>query len=170
MPELLIIVKAGLYLLMAVSVVAALGAVLLPNIFHAALALIVTLLGVAGIFIALQAEFLAVVQILIYVGAVVTLIVFSIMLTQSIGDKSISQKSDLGLPAFATCVVLLAALLELVRLTPWPMRQATIEAHINVADLGRSLMGTYVFPFEVISVLLIAALVGAVVVAKKEKE
>ena len=170
MPTLLIIVKAGLYVLMAVSILAALAAVSLPNIFHAALALIVTLVGIAGIFIALKAEFLAVVQILIYVGAIVTLIIFSLMLTERFGDKSIRQKNELNLPAMATALVIFAALAELIHITPWPIKDATLASTVSVADLGRSFMGTYVFPFEAISVLLIAALVGAIIVAKKEKE
>ena len=163
-------VKAGLYLLMAVSVAAAIAVVTLPNILHAALCFVITLLGVAGIYLALHAEFIAVVQILLYVGAVMTLVIFAIMMTQHITDKSIAQKNQLGLPAFAAAMVFFAALSQLIFQTKWPVKPETVAARIGVFEIGQSLMGKYVFPFEVISVLLIAALVGAIVIARKESE
>ncbi len=168
MPSLILIVKAGLYLLMAVSAIAAIAVVTLPNILHAALCLVVTLLGIAGLYLALHAEFLAVVQILIYVGAVMTLVIFSIMMTEKIGEKSIPQKNNLGLSALSLSIIFFIFLTGIVCKAPWPIKKETLSATIGVFELGKSLMGTYVFPFEVVSVFLIAALVGAIIVAKKE--
>ena len=82
------------YGIMALSVIAAIGVVTLRNLFHAALFLAGVLLGTAGLFISLHADFLAMVQILIYVGAVLTLIIFAIMLTGRISDPSIKQKNN----------------------------------------------------------------------------
>ncbi len=169
METLVVIAKAGVYLVMAVSVLAALSAVCLKNIFHAALGLMVALLGIAGLYLALQADFLAVIQILLYVGAVVTLIIFSIMMTEQLGQPAQVSKNKLGLPALAACGLLTAGLVYLALRTPWPVR-AGGNAAVSTLDLGVALMGPYVFPFEVISVFLIAALVGAIVIAKKEKE
>ncbi len=168
MPTLYVIVKVGLYALMALSVFAAISAVTLPNIFHAALALIVTLLGIAGLYIALKAEFLAVVQILLYVGAVMTLVIFSIMMTEHIGDKTIVQKNNLSFPALGSAALLLGLLSIFLHRTPWPKRMAE-NITVTTVDLGKSLLGQYIFPFEVISVFLIAALIGAIMVAKKDK-
>lgn len=164
------VVKCGLYVIMAVSLLAALAAVLLRNIFHAALAFMITLLGVAGIFIALRADFLAAVQVLIYVGAVVTLIIFSIMMTEGLNNKIARLQNRLSLPAFAVCMVLTGIMIELVQRTPWPKQNSLHYVPVTAARLGESLMGAYVFPFEIISVFLIAALIGAVVVAKKDKD
>lgn len=166
MSELHAFVKFGIYAVMALSVLAAIGSVTLPNIFHAALGLIVALVGTAGIFIALHADFLAVVQILLYVGAVMTLVIFSIMMTERIADKSIPQKNNLSIPAILSCGTFLFLLIRMLRLTPWNLPAEPL-AHVNTYDLGLSLLGTYVFPFEVISVFLIAALIGSIMVAKK---
>lgn len=169
MPPLQVAVHFGVYLVMALTVLAALGVVLLPNLFHAALALAGTLLGIAGIYAALGADFLAAVQILIYVGAVMTLVIFAVMLTQRFGDKTIAHKNHLGLPAFAGAIVFLAALSRVILATPWPQKAPGAQ-RVTAAMLGHSLMKEFIFPFEVISVILIAALVGALVVAKRTKE
>ncbi len=169
MDTLTLIVKIGLYVLMAFTAIAAVCAVTLPNLFHAALALAGALIGVAGIFIALQADFLAVVQILIYVGAVMTLVVFAIMMTENITDKSVKQKNNLSIPALASVIILLMPLLGLINHTAWPIRSAQGNVHVTVMDLGKALMGSYVFPFEIISIVLIAVLIGAVIVARKDE-
>lgn len=158
--------QIGVYAVMAVTVLAALGAVTLPNIFHAALVLIVALLGIAGAFIALKAEFLAVVQILLYVGAVMTLVIFSIMMTERMADKSVVSRNKLSLPTFAGAGIFLFLLARLLYRTPWTLRTPA-GSTVTTADLGKSLLGPYVFPFEVISVFLIAALIGAIIIAKK---
>jgi len=163
-------VKLGLYIMMGVSVLAALGVVLVRNLFHAALCLVVALLGIAGIFFALHAEFLAVVQILLYVGAVMTLVIFAIMLTERFGDKTVKQNNNLSLPAMIGSVIFLAAMTRLLTNTPWIFREGSTGTPVDTYKLGEALMGTYVFPFEVISVVLIAALIGAVVIAKKDPQ
>lgn len=168
MPVLHTIVQAGLYVLMVITVLAAIGAVTLPNIFHAALSLMVALVGTAGIYIALHAEFLAVVQILLYVGAVMTLVVFSIMMTQGFSDKNVPQRNHLSLPAFSSVIIFGILLVGIFRRTPW-IEKASALVPVTVADLGKSLLLKYAFPFEVISVFLIAVMIGAIIIAKKEK-
>lgn len=167
--ELYLTVKIGLYVLMAVSVAAAIGVVTLRSVFHSALSLALTLLGVAGIYIALQAEFLAMVQILLYVGAVMTLVIFAIMLTERLGDKTIRQDNRQSVPAFLGATAFLGILAWVILKTPWPVREEAIAKRVSTGDLGNALMGIYVFPFEVISVVLIAALIGAIVIAKRDK-
>ena len=169
MPPLYLIVKIGLYALMAVTVVAAIGVVTLRNIFHSALALVLTLLGIAGIYIALQAEFLAMVQILIYVGAVMTLVIFAIMLTQRLGDKNILQNNSQSVPALLAMGAFLFLVSGVLQKTPWPVKKEFIQRNVTILDLGTALMNEFVFPFEVISVVLIAALIGAIVIAKRDK-
>ena len=166
-----IIIKSGIYALMAVCLLGALLSVLFRNLFHAALALTGALLGIAGIYLALHADFLAMIQILIYVGAIMTLVVFAIMLTERIGDKTIQAHSRQGWSALGGGVLLLTFLVRVIQTTPWPIHHpATLSASpaVTVMDLGKALLGTYVFPFEIISVVLIAALIGAIVVARKD--
>jgi NAD(P)H-quinone oxidoreductase subunit 6 len=169
MPVLTEFVRGGLYVLMGISALAAVAAVTLPHLFHAALALTITLLGVAGLFLAMHADFLAVAQILLYVGAVMTLIVFAIMLTENMGQPGERSRNHLGLPALAVSIILFMALFGLMRSTPWPVQAERASALVDPMVIGTAFMTDYVFPFEVVSVFLIAALIGAVAVARKEK-
>ena len=175
MTPLLLLAKISLYGVLALSLLAALGVVLLPNIFHAALCLVATLLGVAVIYLALQAEFIAVVQILLYVGAVMTLVIFAIMLTHRIGDQTIPQRNRQSLPAFLGVSIFAGLLGSLLLKMDWqalanPVASNGISLYgrSGTLVLGKALLGEYVFPFEVVSVVLIAALIGAIVIARKD--
>ncbi len=160
--------KFGIYAVMATVLVFALGVVTLRNLFHCALCLAAALIGTAGIYVALQAEFLAGVQILLYVGGVITLVVFAIMLTEHLAGKTLRQNNSQSLPALVGLAGFAALLIRLILKTPWPVTGTALKATAPVMELGRALMGTYVFPFEVISIVLIAALIGTVVIAKKD--
>ena len=164
-----LLIKIAIYTLMGASVFAALAVVGCRNLFHAALALIAVLLGVAGIFVVLQAEFLAMVQILLYVGAVMTLVIFAIMLTERIGDTHIPQNNQQSLLAATVLLSFLFFMTRLIQKVVWPVNETTLAARVGIEDLAKALLGTYVFPFEVISVVLIAALVGAIIMAKTDK-
>ncbi|MEY2425645.1 MAG: NADH-quinone oxidoreductase subunit [Actinomycetota bacterium] len=150
-----------------VMIVAAFQVVSSTNVVRAALALVIVLAGVAGQYILLAAEFTAVVQVLVYIGAVVVLFLFGIMVTRA----RIGHESDLDntsrLPAFIVSAALFALLIAL-------LRDAFGRAHINVAtpstsgEIGDAIFSTYLVPFEVASVLLLAALVGAIVLARRD--
>ncbi|MFA6599693.1 MAG: NADH-quinone oxidoreductase subunit J [Candidatus Omnitrophota bacterium] len=158
----------GLYALLAVTAVAAVGVVTLANIFHAALCLVAVLIGVAAVYAALSAGFLAAVQILIYVGAIMTLVIFAIMLTERIATPASGTANRLVFPAALGSLVLFIVLSRLIFSTAWPLRPGG-NAPLTAEDLGRALMGPYALPFEVISVVLVAALVGALVIARKDR-
>jgi len=170
MPEIHFLAQVGVYVTMFVCVVFAVLAVTAANLFRAALALTGVLLGIAGIYIALHAEFLAMVQVLIYVGAVMTLVIFAIMLTERLGDVSVPQTNSSAWLAWAGMIGLYLLLVRVMISTPWPVKTpALIKASaVSTAGLGEALLGPYVFPFEILSVVLIAALVGAIVVARKD--
>ena len=168
MPILEIVAKFGTYAVMAGILIFALGVVTLRNLFHCALCLAAALIGTAVIYVVLQAEYLAVIQILLYVGAVVTLIIFAIMLTEHLAETTIRQNNSQSPLAIAGLLGLVALLTALILRTPWPVTQTALKAKVSVMGLGKALMGTYVFPFEVISIILIAALIGTVVIAKKD--
>lgn len=164
------IVKLAVYALMLGSVVAAIGVVTLRNLFYAALALVGVLLGTAGIYLALHAEFLAAVQVLLYVGSVMTLVIFVIMLTQRLSDQTVHQSNSHSLLAGVGAAAFFYLLTKAILHTPWLIKLKTTHSHVSTGDLGSALMGRYVFPFEVISIILLAVLIGAIVVAKKDKE
>ncbi|MBI4115916.1 MAG: NADH-quinone oxidoreductase subunit J [Candidatus Omnitrophica bacterium] len=169
-----ILAKLFIYGVLFLSLVAALGVVLLPNIFHAALCLVGTLLGIAALYLALQAEFIAVVQVLLYVGAVMTLVIFAIMLTHRIGDMTIPQTNKQSLPACLALFAFVVLIGGLLLKTDWSIlvgtggSVASVNPPVDTFMLGKALLGEYVFPFEVVSVILIAGLIGAIVVARKD--
>jgi NADH-quinone oxidoreductase subunit J len=147
--------------------VSALRVVTTKNIVHAALYLVLVLAGVAGIFILLAAEFLAIVQILVYVGAIVVLFLFGIMLTRAPIGKSNELDNDqrwagaaVGLGLFGLLAAILYDGFEKTKLSPSGVG--------GTSEVGLSIFQSFVIPFEVISVLLLAALVGAVVIARRD--
>ena len=168
MPILEMAAKFGVYAVMGVILIFALGVVTLRNLFHCALCLAAALIGIAAIYVVLQAEYLAGVQILLYVGAVVTLVIFAIMLTEHLAGKTVRQNNSQSPLAIVALLGFMALIGTVILKTPWPVTPAALAAKISVMGLGKALMGAYVFPFEVISILLIAVLVGTVIIAKKD--
>lgn len=145
-----------------------------PNLVHAALYLVVALFGVAVIFVLLDAGFLAVVQVLVYIGAIAILMIFAVMLTRgNVVEEQISFNAAAG---WALLLAALFAFALIVMLGQWPgigaQTQALSADRDTVAELGTALVSpeAYVIPFEVASVLLLAALIGALVVARPQKK
>lgn len=153
-------------ILAGVSVLGALGTVLLRGVVRNAIFLVVSFLGVAGIYAMLQADFLFAVQILIYVGAVSTLILFGIMLTRGVRGEEAQNNAQLLPAALLSALLFAVILLPVIFLTAWPA-SADQAPDTTVALLGQELMGPYALPFEVAGVLLLVALVGAIVVARE---
>jgi len=159
------------WILSVVILVSSLMVVSLKNVFHCALALIVCLFAIAGIYLLLDAEFLAAAQVLIYVGAVAILMIFAIMLTTKLADRGYEQLSKGAMVAFCVCVVFMSGILFLIYTTPaklWGYSDKALPAD-NVATIGKYLMTEYMLPFEVVSVLLLTALIGAIVLARRER-
>jgi NADH-quinone oxidoreductase subunit J len=154
----------------ALAVVGTAGALRLvtaKNVVHAALYLVVTLATVGGVYLLLAVEFVAWVQVLIYVGAIVVLLLFGLMLTRApIGREALDNQQR----AFAAIVAL--AVLAILGVLLWEsFRDARIDLDTasSTAQVGDSLFRSFVLPFEVVSFLLLAALVGAIVLARKEE-
>jgi NADH-quinone oxidoreductase subunit J len=160
---------AVFWILALVILVSGLMVVTLRNIFHCALALVLCLFSVAGIYILLHAEFLAAAQVLIYVGAVAILIIFAVMLTTDLASRRIKQNNESIFVALFVCIIfVLSALTLLYQTDIW--RYATEELPTdNVTVIGKYLMTEYMLPFEIVSVLLLAALIGAIVLARRER-
>ena len=156
------------FTIMAVTMVAsALRMVTTRNVVHAALYLVVVLAGVAGLFILLGAEFVGVTQVLVYIGAIVVLFLFGIMLTKgSFGDDDgVTGEGRLmaGLVGLLVFAVTAAALVA-----SFADAELSRAAPSTTAEVADSIFSAYIVPFEAVSVLLLAALIGAIVVARRD--
>lgn len=141
------------------------------NIVHAGFWLLPCLLGVAGLYALLEAHFFVVVQVLIYVGAILVLMLFALMLTQNVMNPDKPQTNQMSLPIGLFCVVFAAGVAAILTGHQWTATADLIlPASVQTRQLGQALIGHYALPFEIASVLLLAALVGAIVLAKSEKE
>ena len=182
------------WILSVMAVVGALGVVMVPDLFRAALLLIVVFIAVAGFFILLSAEFLAVVQVLIYVGAIAILIIFAVMLTRDVQHGNLPNRMQM--PAAVLAALLFAALVAVAVDTQWEFLPAEQQERVDLvqtsavttltgdvlteagitgpeeqsevqnAGLADLLISDYVLPFEAVSVLLLAALIGALVLVR----
>jgi len=158
------------WMLSIVILISGMMVVSLKNIFHCALFLVVCLFSVAGIFILLDAEFLAVAQVLIYVGAVAILMIFALMLTSNLASKKIRQTNENSVVTFFVCLIFLMATLTMLYHTDvWNYAKDQIPAtESNTMMLGKLLMTKFMLPFEVVSIVLLAAMIGGIVLARKE--
>ncbi len=155
------------WILAIVAIAGALGVVLLKNVFRAALSLILCLLAVAGLFITLSADFLAAVQILIYVGAISVLIILAIMLTREVTQGSPSGR--FRIPAFIVAVLFFAVVAYAMVNTNWQITTAP-PLEPTTAALAGKLFGEkgFILPLEIASVLLLAAILGAIVLVREK--
>ncbi|MGD9935662.1 MAG: NADH-quinone oxidoreductase subunit J [Dehalococcoidia bacterium] len=154
------------WMLSAITLIAAGGVMMARNLLHAVLFLIVAFIGVAGFFILLSAEFLAMAQIVIYVGAVAVLVLFAILLTPRSGRDN--SETIWGAPAAMLSVALAAVLIFVIHDATWS-ENSSFEAP-TVDALGRALLSTWVLPFQLASVLLTAALIGAIMLVRSPEE
>lgn len=150
-----------------IMMMAAVQVVTSTNVVRAALSLVIVLAGVAAQYILLAAEFTAVVQVLVYIGAVVVLFLFGIMLTRArIGHESDLDNSN-KIPAFVVSLTLFVLLIALLR-DAFGGSKIHVAAPSTTDQIGTAIFSTYLVPFEVASVLLLAALVGAIVLARRD--
>jgi NADH-quinone oxidoreductase subunit J len=152
----------------AIVIVTAFWVVTARNLVHSAVALMGTLFGVAGLYVFLYADFMAAVQVVIYVGGIMVLIIFGVMLTQRISAEIVVQTSMPNrIVAALAVLVLFIGLVAMILNTPWyTAESAVIES--TVAVIGTSLLTKYLLHFEVASVLLLMALLGAAYLSRRE--
>jgi NADH:ubiquinone oxidoreductase subunit 6 (subunit J) len=166
------------FILAAAILTSAIAVVTLRNLFHAALALMVSFVGVAGLYILLEAAFLGMAQLLVYIGAISVLIIFAIMMTRRLMQTSENPYNSQAIAALIGSLIALAILVVVIsRLYPLaPSADSLLGAappvdpailSTSVARMGRAFVSAdaYVLPFEVASVLLLAALVGSIIIA-----
>ena len=160
------------YLLAAVTLVSAFLAVTTRKIFRAAIYLLFSLVGIAGLYFWLQYEFIAAVQIVVYVGGITVLIIFSIFLTQQAGEVLPAQNTKRY--AFAALSVACGFVLTMMQVWRhiFPVVQST-GSSADIAIIGKHMLSTdadgYALPFELVSILLLAAMIGCIVIAMRTK-
>jgi NADH-quinone oxidoreductase subunit J len=169
-PDLITFIGAGLMVIGG-----ALGVVSMRNPVHAALSLVLTLFGIAVLFIEQHADFLAAVQIIVYAGAIVVLFLFVIMFLGVDRQENVEEEPLAGQRPMAYLVVLVAAtgVLILLARAHWVTGAhgvARTTRGVNVAQIGRSVFTTYLYAFEATAALLVIAVVGAVVLARRPSE
>ena len=158
---------AVFYLICLVTVVSAGMVAFSRNIIYSAFSLLGTFMGVAGIYVFLGADFVAAVQLLIYVGGILVLILFAVMLTHRITDVEITNRAAGRVPALLVIGVFIYLLIQTVRETPWVKAKEVIYV-ATTAKIGDSFLYEYLLPFELASLVLLGAMIGAVVLSRKE--
>jgi NADH-quinone oxidoreductase subunit J len=161
--------EIAFWIMAVVMVGAALAVLYLRNVFHAALALVLCFIAVAGTYITLSADFLAAVQILVYVGAISVLIILGIMMTREVQKGNPVNK--MRLPAAIVAVVLLGILVYVVTSTPWsistqdPLTPTTMPLATKLFSENG-----FILPVEIGAVLLLAAILGAIVIIREKRK
>ncbi len=154
------------FVLAAVALIGGALVASMRNIMHAALGLLMSFVGVAGLYVLLEAEFVAAVQVLVYIGAIAVLILFAIMLTRGLMTKTLAPENSQWIAGAGLALLLFAVLFFVIIGTNWPVGQ-TIDTSDLIPQIGTELVTTYVLPFEAASLLLLAALIGAIVIARE---
>lgn len=154
------------FILAAITVAGAVASMTLRKLVHCALALAVSLVGLAGLYLDLGAQFVGLAQVLVYVGAVVILIVFAILLTR--GDEPPSPRVGRAVSGviISACVF---GVLAWAIVSGGAAQGASAPSLAPISDIGHAMMGRYILPLEIVGLLLTAALIGAVVIAMEEK-
>jgi NADH-quinone oxidoreductase subunit J len=157
------------YLFAALTLVSGFVVVTSKNIVHAAFYLLFTFFGVAGLYAMLGADFIAVVQIMVYVGGILVLILFGVMLTNKVVNVDIRTGTVKLLPAAIVIGIFAGALIAMMLTGNWTVHPAKIP-NTTLYPLGKELIKEYVVIFELLGLLLLVALIGAASIARREKE
>ena len=159
-----------LFVILAVWVlVCALGVVAFRNIVHSAMAMVLCFLGVAGVFVLLDAGLLAIIQILVYVGAISVVVLFAIMLTEQHHARLgffFNRQAVFAAPLAVATAVVITVILVTSKMLPNGSR----SHNVSLAGIASGLFNQYVLPFELVSLVLLAAMIGAIVLARKEED
>ena len=155
------------YLFALLTVGSAVIVVTTRSVIYAAFSLMLTLFGIACFYVMLHADFLAATQVLIYVGGILVLILFGVMMTSGKLDIKLKMERGRVIPGGVVALVILGLLLGVVLRVPWPIQEAEAAGSTTVS-IGQHFLGDYLLPFEVVSLVLLIALIGAALISRKE--
>jgi len=168
-PSLIPFEQIAFWIMTVFAVGGAIGVVSSKALFHSALFLIMSLFGVAGYFAILSAGFLAVVQLMVYIGAIAILILFAIMFSRTLMKKGEDPRNNQWWISLPIAVVIFLMLVGVVNAVDWPI-SGTAPTEDSVLQLGLAFLGSYLIPFMVVSILLSVTLIGAVFLARERTE
>jgi NADH-quinone oxidoreductase subunit J len=157
------------YLFALITIVSAFVVVFSRSIIYSAFALLFTFFGVAGLYVLLQADFLAVTQVLIYVGGILVLLLFGVMLTSNVIDVQLKTGTLQAWPARVLVAIVAGSLASVFYSTWKDVTAPELSTQTTVPSLGEMLMTNFVLPFEVASVILLVALMGAAMIARRRR-
>jgi NADH-quinone oxidoreductase subunit J len=160
---------AVFYLFAAITVGSAAVVVLARSLIYSAFSLLFTFFGVAGLYVLLGADFLAATQLLIYVGGILVLLLFGVMLTHKLYDLDLRSEVTQFLPGLIVAAGLFIVLNVVASRTQWAVGPGRAPAP-TTAEIGKLFMGPYLLPFEAASVLLLVALMGAAMIVRRRKD
>lgn len=158
------------YIFAVTTVASACVVVFSRHIVRAAFALLFAFFGVAGIYVFLLADFIAVTQLLIYVGGILVLILFGVMLTSRQINVDVKTGTIQTVPALIIVAALAGTLIGIFWSTNWPVAPQMENVDRTASKIGELLMTQYLLPFEIASIVLLVALIGAAMIARREKK
>ena len=158
------------YVFVLVTLASAFVVVFSKNVVHSAFALLFTFFGVAALYVFLLADFLAITQLLIYVGGILVLLLFGVMLTTRVFDVQVRTGTFHVLPATIVVALIAAILVVLFWGTEWNVAASPVTGTGTAPALGEQLLTTYVLPFEIASVVLVVAMIGAAMIARRDRK
>lgn len=155
------------YVFALLTVGSAFAVVFARSLIYSAFSLLFTFMGVAGLYVLLSADFIAVAQIMVYIGGILILLVFGVMLTRQVTDVEIRSGTFRTLPATIVVGVALGTLIVIFTQTKWMQVHTIPDIEGTTMELGELLMTTFVLPFEVAGILLLVAVMGAALIARR---
>jgi NADH-quinone oxidoreductase subunit J len=155
------------YVFAALAILSAFVVVFSRSIIYSAFSLLFTFLGVAGIYVLLSADFIAVAQLMVYVGGILILLVFGVMLTRKVTNVDLGGGTLNTFPALVVGGLLLGTLLTVAVRSHWMLSDSMPEVHGTTREIGELLLTTFILPFEVAGLLLLVAIMGAALIARK---
>lgn len=157
------------YVFALLTIGSAVIVVTVRNIVHAAFSLMVTLFSIAGLYVFLQADFLAATQVIVYVGGILVLILFGVMMTSGRLDMKLKMERGQLFWGGLVTILIFSLLLGVIRRTPWNVQEELGTVEGTTSQIGRTILQEeFLLPFEVASVILLIALIGAVLISRKE--
>lgn len=157
------------YIFALITIGSAVFLVTTKNIMYSAVALFISLFSIAILYILLRADFIAVTQVMVYVGGILVLLLFGIMLTRKVTEVDITTTTLNMIPSIIFAVGITAILVVLMLTTKWNMK-APLNNEATVNQIGKMMLSGYLLPFEVASIVLLVALIGAAMYARKTKQ
>jgi NADH-quinone oxidoreductase subunit J len=158
------------YLFALITLISASVVVFSKNIVYSAFALLFTFFGVAGLYVLMMADFIAITQLLIYVGGILVLVIFGVMLTTRVISVEMRTGTLQTLPAVLIVAALAGTLIGVFWTTDWRVVSTTAGFEKTAPKIGEMLLTGYLLPFEIASVVLLVALIGAAMIARRERK